>query len=245
MEKTSKEEIEEEVAHVKHKPKSKKFVNKPQEDYKGSSSLYREFRSNSESKKCYKCGEKFEKGHLEKCAAIGRVCYNCGKPNHLSAVCKSRKSPRKNIRYLQESESELSSDEDVFSIFEAPQERVIQVEQPRQSCIKSNLKTIENADSAVYSISKQKHKLRIIKANNTNIRVLIDSGSSATVLDRNTFDKITTKDPKIKLTTVKTKLFPYGTDTPLKILGKFTATLESNNKITITDVYRHRQTRCW
>ena len=127
------------------------------------------FLPNLDSRKCYKCGEKFEKGHLEKCTAIGRTCYNCGKLNHLSAVCKSRKTPRKNIQYLQENENESSSDEDVYSIFQAPQELVIQAE---RTCRKLNVKTNENADSAIYSISKQKHKLRIIKINNANIHML-------------------------------------------------------------------------
>ena len=72
---------------------------------------------------------------------------------------------------------------------------------------KIECETNENADSAIYSISKQKHKLRIIKINNANIHMLIDSGSSATVLDRNTFDRVKMKDPKIKLTIVKTNYF--------------------------------------
>ena len=58
MEQTSKEEvIEEEIAQVKQR---KKLVNKPKDEYKRSSfSRQCEFLPNLDSRKCYKCGEKF------------------------------------------------------------------------------------------------------------------------------------------------------------------------------------------
>lgn len=39
---------------------------------------------------CYKLGEKYQKGQHNKCKAIGKTCYNCGKTNHLSNVCRSK-----------------------------------------------------------------------------------------------------------------------------------------------------------
>ena len=35
---------------------------------------------------CYKCGEKYQKGHNDKCKAIGKTCYNCGKKNHKNKI---------------------------------------------------------------------------------------------------------------------------------------------------------------
>ena len=40
-------------------------------------------------KSCYKCGEKYQKGHKDICKAQGKTCYNCVKMNHLSNVCRS------------------------------------------------------------------------------------------------------------------------------------------------------------
>ena len=40
---------------------------------------------------CYKLGEKYQKGQHNKCKAIGKTCYNCGKTNHLSNVCRSKR----------------------------------------------------------------------------------------------------------------------------------------------------------
>ena len=31
----------------------------------------------------YKFGEKYQKGHNDKCKAIGKTCYSCRKMNHL------------------------------------------------------------------------------------------------------------------------------------------------------------------
>ena len=47
--------------------------------------------NNQSSKSCFKCGENFTSGHLSICPAKGRKCYNCGKFDHLSKVCRSRK----------------------------------------------------------------------------------------------------------------------------------------------------------
>ena len=37
----------------------------------------------------YKCEEKYQTGHNDKCKAIGRTSYNC-KTNHLSNVCRRK-----------------------------------------------------------------------------------------------------------------------------------------------------------
>ena len=52
--------------------------------------------NNHLSKSCFKCGQKFVKGHLENCPAIGR---NCGKHDHLSKVCRSSKQVQSKQRF--------------------------------------------------------------------------------------------------------------------------------------------------
>ena len=41
------------------------------------------------NRNCYRCGEKFYRGHLGICKAMNRSCFNCNKVGHLSKVCKS------------------------------------------------------------------------------------------------------------------------------------------------------------
>ena len=40
------------------------------------------------NRNCYRCGEKFYRGHLGICKAMNRSCFNCNKVGHLSKVCK-------------------------------------------------------------------------------------------------------------------------------------------------------------
>jgi hypothetical protein len=63
-----------------------------------------------------------------------------------------------------------------------------------------------------------------ITVHDTNIPVIIDSGASANVLDKNTFHRIYNgPQHTIKLSDSRVKLFSYGAFTPLPVLGKFDA----------------------
>ena len=64
----------------------------------------------------FKCGEKYFKGHLKSCKAVGKKCYSCGKENHLANMCRNRNSNRQKYfnnkhesHNLQEESSENSS----------------------------------------------------------------------------------------------------------------------------------------
>ena len=42
---------------------------------------------NMKTKPCNRCGRTFDQGHLKNCAAMGKTCKNCGKPNHFANKC--------------------------------------------------------------------------------------------------------------------------------------------------------------
>ena len=67
--------------------------------------------------------------------------------------------------------------------------------------------------------------------------MLVDSGSSTTIIDRNTFNKIKRRKTKLFLRKTKVKLYPYGTKQPLKMFGKFETSIESERKICVCEVY--------
>ena len=76
-----------------------------------------------------------------------------------------------------------------------------------------------------------------VKINGTKVKMLIDSGSSVTIIDKNTFELLRQREPSIKLQKSKTKLYPYGSSEPLSLLGKFQTTLETRTRLAATDIY--------
>ena len=176
---------------------------------------------NIKSIKCFKCGQNFGPRHLKECPAIGRTCYNCGKQNHLSKVCrkgqilshrnknsyKSQKFNSSNINNVQSSDE--SSKADCCSIVQ-----------------KEQIKTVNT-----------KNKTQHVKVMNTKIKMLVDSGSSVTIIDKNTYDKLKHKNPSPTLRKTKTKLFAYGSTEPLLIKGKFRTTFETKMRYAVSNVY--------
>ncbi|XP_063400348.1 uncharacterized protein K02A2.6-like [Mytilus trossulus] len=73
-----------------------------------------------------------------------------------------------------------------------------------------------------------------VKINNSNVDILIDTGSSINVIDESTFENIKCKP---KLSHADTKVFAYGSDKNLKLMGKFHATIETDHKIKTAPVY--------
>ena len=52
-------------------------------------------RNNTTDRKCYRCDEPFEKGHMKTCKAINAVCSSCNIKGHYAKACKKR--PTKSI----------------------------------------------------------------------------------------------------------------------------------------------------
>ena len=73
-----------------------------------------------------------------------------------------------------------------------------------------------------------------INLNESPICILVDTGSSINVIDEYTY-----KSMKIqpKLSKSDTKAYAYGTDAKVSLLGKFQATVETDNKLTTAPFY--------
>ena len=67
--------------------------------------------------------------------------------------------------------------------------------------------------------------------------MLIYSGASVNIIDKTAYQLISRKIPSIKLQTTRIKLHSYGSDTPIKVMGKFQASVESKHKMTIGTFY--------
>ena len=180
-----------------HRPKHKEYhhhFNRPK---------YRQNRTSNNqqnTKKCYRCGDDYDRDHNRVCKANGKICHICQKKNHLSSCCKSKKTETVDkVEYNSNSES-------------------------------------EGYESFAVS-SKEKTKSTKLAVNNVEITMIIDSGSSINIIDKNTFEEIKKENKNlVLLQNIKTKIFPYASK-PVKTLGYFRATLETKNKITTEKVF--------
>ena len=64
-------------------------------NYRGNNRRYNDSKR-SKSQNCTHCGNLFVIGHLKRCKAMGKTCFNCGGKNHFSSVCFVKQTqPRK------------------------------------------------------------------------------------------------------------------------------------------------------
>ena len=81
--------------------------------------------------------------------------------------------------------------------------------------------------------NEQKHPKTSVSINGQHIKMTIDAGSSINVIGKNTFAKL--RNIKLKPTSVKA--YPFNSDKPVKMEGKFRAVAESKHKFTVATIY--------
>ena len=166
---------------------------------KGNSSFRpkQEFTQRSTSGSCWRCG--FEYPHTRTpCPAINKHCNTCGKKGHFTRLCSQRKAVRtvdeQESNFTRPGESNPGSDEEgqIFYINQAID---------KNSTDSNNERPMVN-----------------VKINNMPIEFCADSGATVTVLVSNDFKKL--KD-NFQLRRSTAKVFPYGRDEPIVLLGEF------------------------
>ena len=83
--------------------------------------------------------------------------------------------------------------------------------------------------STVSAMSYQKLAKFKVKVNGNSINVMADTGASVNILDKVTFGKLRTK-PKLSR---KEKIFPYGSNKPLPLVGKCSCKVEIEKKFSM------------
>ena len=133
-------------------------------------------------KSCYKCGQKYQKGHKDNCKAIGKTCYSCGKMNHLSNVCRSKRKQVSKINETENLEAKISvnrdGESDVFT-FSLSSNYSNEITNQSISSIESEHVTkteiyqpIENEN-----VNSTQLKHESITINEMSVKFLIDTGS--------------------------------------------------------------------
>ena len=178
--------------------------------------------NNSAANQCGKCG--YLLPHKGQCPAKGQNCNSCGKMNHFAKVCRSThhtQSRRDRQRFTGNKRDDRVYHVTATTISSPP------------TCTSSDdeyLFSLENhAPYAKMPVAK-------VKLFNQNVDMVLDTGASTDIIDKATFEFITRRHP-VTLQPASTRLFAYGSHTPLKTLGKFDALIESKTKYTMSTIH--------
>ena len=175
------------------------------------------------SQKCYRCGFSWpHKNNL--CPATEETCRQCGKTGHFARVCKSRtqskshtvSQPRQNKRLVPKRTPFSSSIRQVQEQEESHHETDSSEEEYLFTCM-------NKADGTMPKVK--------VKINDIPITMILDTGASLYIIDEVTFHQLQQKTD-IQLGRASTKLFAYGSDDQLPLLGKVTTVVETSHKLT-------------
>ncbi|XP_038060081.1 uncharacterized protein K02A2.6-like [Patiria miniata] len=144
---------------------------------------------------CRNCGGTFP--HKTQCPAKGVTCHTCGKLNHFAKHCLSRGGTRDKPRPGKAKVHAVDHDAESSS----EDEYVFGVKAPHRS----------------------KQPVVTVRINKTPIKAIIDTGASVSVMSAVTYGTLQSV-PKLQRHT-NTKIFAYGSTTPLEIVGTFEATV--------------------
>ena len=83
--------------------------------------------------------------------------------------------------------------------------------------------------------SNKKYRSHVtVRVDNHPVRFQVDSGADVNIMDEKTFSHIKSR---VKLSKCKARLYAFGSRSPLRLLGKFTATLLTSEKYDVADIY--------
>ena len=197
-----------------------------------------------------------QKDILEPNVADPKTCSFCGKVGHFQIVCQTRlRNQNQNVsnQYSQHSRNrghQQSYNDQQTNKYQQYKSTNVRQNRYRTNNInqenfnheegesniqQTNRTTISEQEIYVFHVREQGQiPLHQVKVNNTDIDILIDSGSSLNLLDFHTYELI---KPKPKLQPSNTKIYGYHANQPLPICGKFHATTSAADYQTDTIFY--------
>ena len=135
------------------------------------------------------------------------MLYNCGKIGHISKHCLSKAKPKQQVnrKYTNHITAEKHP-------------------------VSKHLVSSDTDDEFTFNLyDKQKQPQVTVSIANIPIRVLIDSGSTVKIINEGTWEQRHSNTNLVKSTA---KIYLYGANKPLQVLGQFTATIARDSTST-------------
>ncbi|XP_053392140.1 uncharacterized protein LOC128554851 [Mercenaria mercenaria] len=165
-----------------------------------------------EKKRCFACGYD---GHIRtdpKCPARGKKCRKCKHEGHFEKCCKTpsakqKLAKRRDIRTVNLNADSADSDSDYLFV------------------VSEDASTTSNNEDILVNIGR------------VTVPVIIDSGASVNVVDREVWGKLKANKVKCKSKLTNKKVFAYGHTKPLTVAVCFTANVSVNHRNTETEFF--------
>ena len=90
------------------------------------------------------------------------------------------------------------------------------------------MQAVEYSDEKVFTLTRKESVHITVEIKGKVVNILIDSGSSINAMDKHTFDSLNSSQVVKKTSTT---IYPYGSKTPLKLIGKSTLKAHVNDKL--------------
>ena len=191
-------------------------------------------RVNRENSTCYCCGGKYPHRQNKPCAAKGKICNYCQKSGHFAKVCKAK---------MHNNSMQTNC---VTNINAVTTTNVTSDSVTNTNAVTSNAVTTINApsdsdDGYVFSAKNEAivHNSLptcVVQIEGESIRMTIDSGASVNIMDSNTFNKIRRPSNMLFKQPVS-NVYPYGSRTPLPVIGVFITKVKFHSKVVDTHVH--------
>ncbi|KAK3083972.1 hypothetical protein FSP39_006106 [Pinctada imbricata] len=169
--------------------------------------------------KCRNCGGRYP--HRSSCPAFGKICDYCKKENHFASQCLKRKTrERRKVQNVDENSASSSDGENSSTSSRSDDETMT------KGAYSFGVK------AKVHQIGKlPKTEIRL---NDHKMKIIVDTGSSINIVEETTVNKMRNK-PKLQKSDISA--FAYGQKEKLRIRGKFSASVESKDKIVTATFY--------
>ena len=184
-------------------------------------------KSQKPNQQCRNCGGSWpHPGGRESCPAFGKECDSCHKFNHYWKYCKSGAAkPRKQKQNPKQKPNTRR---------QKPSHGIRQVRDDERDAESSESDSGE--EDYIFTVrgrANLPHFDILVGKTKQKIRFLADSGASVNLISKQTFDKM---EPKPIIENSSTKIYAYGSPSPINVIGQFKTRLQAGNQTCVSTI---------
>jgi transposase InsO family protein len=180
---------------------------------------------------CGLCGGMYP--HVGDCPAKGKECRKCGRHNHFQKVCRGGAPKPANRRDQNRDQPQFGRSYQQQSRNRGYQRaRVVDTDQHQDQDLDQNSMSLTHNtddDEYTYHVSTastiSEKPFFNVTINGSRTRVMADSGATVNIMNTKDYRNLI---PSPRLASTTTRIFPYMSETPLELRGRFEAELRND-----------------